>query len=222
MAKRKKKQRKSKAQQEYERVRARLLRARSRAEKEGSKYYFDLPPTPKQLEKSRGDKATAKVYREAAKGLKAFEQVYKGVRKRERDADRGPLIDVSLDTITSFLAGLDWPTAYGGHLIIQRTWDYVSKYGETKVALAISEMQDANDLIGSAEFYNPEYAAAYMSRMSLRLRRLNRIKPEEMISLEDKLMGNLETVPDEVATEYYSNSRKNSDIDSVLEEYGLL
>ena len=75
-------------------MRARLLRARSRGEKEGSKYYFDLAPTPKQLERQRGDKATAKVYREAAKGLKAFEQVYKGVRKREREADKIPLMDI--------------------------------------------------------------------------------------------------------------------------------
>ena len=220
MAKRKKKQRKSKAQQEYERVRARLLRARSRAEKEGSKYYFDLPPTPKQLEKARGDKASAKVYREAAKGLKAFEKVYKGVRKRERDTNRGPLIDVSMDVITSFLAGLDWPTAAGGHVIIQKTWDFVAKYDETKVAIAITEMQEANDLIGSAEFYNPEYAAAYMSRMSLRLRRLNRIRPDEMISLEDRLIGNMETVPDEIAAEHYSG-QMYSDIDDIIEECGL-
>ena len=220
MAKRKKKQRKSKAQQEYERVRARLLRARSRAEKEDSKYYFDLPPTPKQLEKTRGDKASAKVYREAAKGLKAFEQVYKGVRKRERDTNRGPLIDVSMDVITSFLAGLDWPTAAGGHVIIQKTWDFVAKYDETKVAIAITEMQEANDLIGSAEFYNPEYAAAYMARMSLRLRRMNRIRPEEMISLEDRLIGNMETVPDELAEEHYSGNMYSS-IDDLIDGYGL-
>ena len=219
MAKRKKKQRKSKAQQEYERVRARLLRARSRGEKEGSKYYFDLAPTPKQLERQRGDKATAKVYREAAKGLKAFEQVYKGVRKRE--ADKLPLMDMSLDVINSFLSGLDWPTAAGGHVIIKKTWEYVSQYGESKVAMAITEMQEANDLIGSAEFYNKEYGKAYMSRMNLRLRRLNKIDPDEMIKLEDKLMGNSEIVQDEVAQEYFDNKRMQLDIDELIEEYGL-
>lgn len=221
MAKRKKKQRKSKAQQEYERVRARLLRARSRGEKEGSKYYFDLAPTPKQLERQRGDKATAKVYREAAKGLKAFEQVYKGVRKRERQANLSPLEDMSLGVINSFLTGLDWPTAHGGHVIIKKTWEYVSKYGEAKVAMAITEMQDANDLIGSAEFYNADYGKAYMARMNLRLRRLNKIAPDEMIKLEDQLIGNTETVPDEVAAEYYHNARMQMDIDELIEEYGL-
>ena len=221
MAKRKKKQRKSKAQQEYERVRARLLRARSRGKKEGSKYFFDLAPTPKQLERQRGDKATAKVYREAAKGLKAFEQVYKGVRKRERAAKRVPQMDISLGVINSFLAGLDWPTAAGGHVIIQKTWEFVGRYGETKVALAITEMQDANDLIGSAEFYNAEYGKAYMSRMSLRLRRLNKVDPDEMIKLEDKLMGNSEIVPDEMAAEFYDNARMQMDIDELIEEYGL-
>lgn len=221
MAKRKKKQRKSKAQQEYERVRARLLRARSRGEKQGSKYYFDLAPTPKQLERQRGEKATAKVYREAAKGLKAFEKVYKGVRKREREAVKLPLMDMSLDVINSFLSGLDWPTAAGGHVIIQKTWEYVSQYGESKVALAITEMQEANDLIGSAEFYNEEYGKAYMSRMNLRLRRLNKIDPEEMMRLEDQLMGNMETVPDEMAAEFYDNAGMQMDIDELLEEYGL-
>ena len=221
MAKRKKKQRKSKAQQEYERVRARLLRARSRGKKEGSKYYFDLAPTPKQLERQRGDKATAKVYREATKGLKAFEQVYKGVRKREREADKIPLMDMSLDVINSFLSGLDWPTAAGGHVIIKKTWEYVSKYGESKVAMAITEMQESNDLIRSAEFYNEEYGKAYMSRMNLRLRRLNKIDPDEMIKLEDKLMGNSEIVRDEVAQEYFDNKRMQLDIDELIEEYGL-
>lgn len=215
MAKRKKKQRKSKAQQEYERVRARLLRARSRGEKEGSKYYFDLAPTPKQLERQRGEKATAKVYREAAKGLKAFEKVYKGVRKRERQSNLSPLADMSISVINTFLAGLDWPTAHGGHVIIQKTWEYVSKYGESKVAMAITEMQDANDLIGSAEFYNAEYGKAYMSRMNLRLRQLNKIDPQEMMRLEDQLVGNMETVPDEMAAEFYDN------IDELIEEYGL-
>lgn len=221
MGKRQKKQRKSKAQQEYERVRARLLRARSRGEKAGSKYYFDLAPTPKQLERQRGDKATAKVYREATKGLKAFEQVYKGVRKREREADKVPLMDMSLDVINTFLSGLDWPTAAGGHVIIKKTWEYVSKYGESKVAMAITEMQEANDLIGSVEFYNEEYGKAYMSRMNLRLRRLNKIDPEEMMRLEDQLMGNMETVPDEMAAEFYDNVGMQLDIDELIEEYGL-
>ena len=221
MAKRKKKQRKSKAQQEYERVRARLLRRRSRAEKAGSKYYFDLAPTPKQLEKQRGDKATAKVYREAAKGLKEFEKVYKGVLKREKDTQTAPLIDVSMDVITSFLQGLDWPTANGGHVIIRKTWEYVNKYGAEKVAIAINDMQDAQDLIGSAEFYNAEYGTSYMARMGLRLRQMNKLRPEEMIALEDRLLGSVEMVPDELAAEYYSYGRPGG-IDELIEEFDLL
>ena len=55
--------------------------------------------------------------------------------------------------------------------------------------------------------------------MSLRLRRLNKVSPEEMISLEDKLFGNLETVPDEIAEEYYSGNHR--DIGELIDEYGL-
>ena len=128
---------------------------------------------------------------------------------------------MSLGVINSFLTGLDWPTAHGGHVIIKKTWEYVSKYGEAKVAMAITEMQDANDLIGSAEFYNADYGKAYMARMNLRLRRLNKIAPDEMIKLEDQLIGNTETVPDEVAAEYYHNARMQMDIDELIEEYGL-
>ena len=214
MAKRKKaKRRISKAEQEYKRTRNRLLKARRRAEQAGSRYYFDLPPTPAQMAKGTGKKATAKEYREALKGLKGLESVFKKVRRRERQA---PEIDMSMDTINSFLQGLDWPTAHGGHVIIQKTMSYVQKYGPEVVARAIADMQDAGDLVESAEFYNADEGTAYMARMGTRIRQLDKMDPAEWADLEDRIFGNQESVPEDLQRDRFGRT-----VEDLLTEYGL-
>ena len=194
------KRKKSKAQSAYERLRKNIQQNLTRAQKRGSRYWFDLPETPQQMLKRKGEKATAASYREATKELKQLNESLKNALKYEREqAENVEILDASEIVVQNFLDEIKDSKGAGAMYISGYVASQVSTRGAEAVAEAINAMAENGYLIGKAERYNMKYAIMYVASFGKYLRDKQMVTTDEWLEMEAEFeMDSWEVYPEEL------------------------
>ena len=161
------KAKKSKSQIEYERARKNLGQYIRRMEKAGSIYYADLPVSPKKGKK-RGEKVSAREYRQATKEIKRLWDELKGKRTRERElAGAGDEYSRMIQDWIGEITSMSTNRGRGVEQIADQVLKWLSSkaYTAKDIAGAIDGMTATGVVISWPVYYNPDAAAMFIASM---------------------------------------------------------